>query len=79
MHSHRPAPTERSVPVSTTSRRAAEKAGQPVDEFVRESIVDPDAMVGPGFQPGVMPKTFGQSLTRTGEIDALVTYLTETK
>ena len=44
---------------------AAEQAGQPLDEFVRESIVDPDALVTGGFQPGVMPKTFGQSLTPT--------------
>ena len=57
---------------------AAEKAGKPAAEFVRESIVDPDAIIGPGFQPGVMPKTFGQSLT-PAEIDALVTYLTESK
>ena len=53
---------------------AAEQAGQPLDEFVRESIVDPDATVTGGFQPGVMPKTFGQSLTPT-ELDALVTFL----
>jgi cytochrome c oxidase subunit 2 len=57
---------------------AAEQAGQPLDAFVRESIVDPDAEVTGGFQPGVMPKTFGQSLTPT-ELDALVTFLSGNK
>jgi cytochrome c oxidase subunit 2 len=54
---------------------AAEKAGQPVDEFVHESIVDPDKVVADGYTAGVMPKTFGESLSEE-EIDALVSYLT---
>ena len=69
------APTRRSARRSTTSPAAAEKAGKPLDEYVRESIVDPDAVVAEGYQPGVMPKTFGDSLSDE-EIDALVTYLT---
>jgi cytochrome c oxidase subunit 2 len=56
---------------------AAEKAGTPVDEYVRESIVDPDAVVADGYTAGVMPKTFGDSLSEE-EIDALVSYLTGT-
>ena len=52
----------------------ASKAGKPVDEYVRESIVDPDAYVVPGYQKGVMPGTFGDSLSKE-EIDALVAYL----
>lgn len=55
---------------------AAEAAGKPVPDFVRESIVDPDAVVAEGFQPGVMPGTYGESLD-DAEIDALVGYLTE--
>jgi cytochrome c oxidase subunit 2 len=55
---------------------AAEQAGQPLDEFVHESIVDPDKVVADGYTAGVMPKTFGDSLTEA-EIDALVAYLTE--
>jgi cytochrome c oxidase subunit 2 len=57
---------------------AAQKAGKPVDEFTRESIVEPDAYVAPGYSKGVMPATFGDSLSDT-ELDALVQYLTEKK
>jgi cytochrome c oxidase subunit II len=54
---------------------AAKAAGKPLDEFVRESIVDPSAEITPGFKDGVMPKTFGESLSPE-EIDALVAFLT---
>ena len=53
---------------------AADEAGVPVSEFVRSSIVDPDAVVAPDYQPGVMPKDFAQSLSPQ-ELDALVAYL----
>ena len=43
-------------------------------EFVRTSIVDPDAELAPGFQPGIMPKTFGDQLSDE-QLDALVKYL----
>ncbi len=59
-------------------RAAAERAGQPLPEFVRESIVDPDADVTPGYSAGVMPPTFGESLSET-ELDKLVDYLTQAK
>ncbi len=55
---------------------AAEKAGKPLDEFVKESIVDPGASIAEGYADGVMPGSFGQSL-KPEELDALVTYLTE--
>jgi cytochrome c oxidase subunit 2 len=53
---------------------AASEAGVPVPEFVRSSIVDPDAVIAPEYQPGVMPKDFAQSLSPE-ELDALVDYL----
>jgi cytochrome c oxidase subunit 2 len=53
---------------------AAEEAGLPVAEFVRQSIVDPDAVIAPDYQPGVMPKDFGESLS-PDELDALVAYV----
>ena len=53
---------------------AADEAGVPVPEFVRSSIVDPDAVIAPDYQPGVMPKDFAQSLSPE-ELDALVAYL----
>jgi mono/diheme cytochrome c family protein len=53
---------------------AAEQAGMSVPDYVRQSIVDPDAVVVEGYQPGVMPQTFGETLS-TDELDALVAYV----
>jgi cytochrome c oxidase subunit 2 len=53
------------------SRRARQA---PLEDFVRRSIVEPNQYVAPGYQSGVMPETFGQSLSEA-EIDALVQYL----
>jgi cytochrome c oxidase subunit 2 len=44
-------------------------------EAVREAIVDPGATIADGYQDGVMPTTFGESLSDE-ELDALVAYLT---
>ena len=55
---------------------AAEKAGQPVDEYVRESIVEPGKVIASGYADGVMPSTYGESLS-TEEIESLVRYLTK--
>jgi cytochrome c oxidase subunit II len=46
------------------------------EAFVRESIVSPDAQIAEGFQPGVMPKTYGEQLSDQ-QLDALVEYLLE--
>ncbi|HET7171489.1 MAG TPA: cytochrome c oxidase subunit II [Gaiellales bacterium] len=48
--------------------------GQSPEDYVKESIVDPDKVVVPGFPKGVMPTTFGTSLS-ADQIDALVQYL----
>jgi cytochrome c oxidase subunit II len=48
--------------------------GQSPEDYVRESIVDPEKFVVPGYPGGVMPSTFGTSLT-SQQIDALVKYL----
>ena len=53
----------------------AKRAGKPPDDFVHESIADPNAYIEPGYQPNVMPN-FGQTL-KPDEIDALVQYLTQ--
>jgi cytochrome c oxidase subunit 2 len=53
---------------------AAKKAGKPLEAFVRESIVDPNAYIAPGYPPNVMPKTFAQ--LPKSQLDALVQYLT---
>jgi cytochrome c5 len=51
----------------------AEKAGQPLDEFVRESIVSPDSYVEEGFPEGVMPPWSGTD----EELADLVAFLTK--
>lgn len=53
----------------------AKKAGQALAAFVRESIVKPDAYVPSGFQRGMMPKSYGQSLS-SSQLADLVAFLT---
>jgi cytochrome c oxidase subunit 2 len=53
---------------------AAEGAGVPVEEFVRQSIVDPNARVAEGYQPDVMPDTYENTLSEE-QLDLLVQYL----
>jgi cytochrome c oxidase subunit 2 len=52
---------------------SARRAGKPLEEYVRESIVSPDAYVVPRYQPGVMPKTYADLPDE--QLDALVQYL----
>jgi cytochrome c oxidase subunit 2 len=54
----------------------ATKAGKPLTDFIRESIVKPDAYVQPGYPPHVMPATYGSQLSKT-QLDGLVTYLVD--
>jgi cytochrome c oxidase subunit 2 len=51
----------------------AQRAGKQLQQFIRESIVDPNAYVEPGFQKGIMPATFS-SLPKA-QLDALVSFL----
>ena len=43
-------------------------------EFIRESIVDPNAEIASGFQPSVMPQDYGSQLT-SKQIADLVAFL----
>jgi cytochrome c oxidase subunit II len=52
----------------------AQQAHQPLQAFVRTSIVSPNDYIQPGYPKGVMPQTFGTSLSKQ-QLDALVTYL----
>ena len=47
--------------------------GKPAS-FISQSITDPNAQIAPGFQPNVMPQTFGQTLTPP-QLQQLVAYL----
>ena len=55
----------------------AQRAGQPLDAFVRESIIDPNAYIEKGYQPNIMPRTF--KLLPKQQLDALVQFLTGAK
>jgi cytochrome c oxidase subunit II len=44
--------------------------------FIKQSIQDPNAEIAPGYQPGIMPQNYGQSLS-PAQLDALVKYLSE--
>jgi len=52
----------------------AKKAGQPLKQYIFESITKPNAYITPGFQPNIMPQTFSQTLTPT-QIQALVNFI----
>jgi len=54
----------------------AKTAKQPLESFVHQSIVDPNAYIQPGYQKNIMPATFGQSLTKE-QLDHLVTFLVQ--
>jgi len=54
----------------------AKQAHQPLESFVRNSIVDPNAYIQPGYPKDVMPQNFGQLLTKE-QLDSLVTFLVQ--
>jgi hypothetical protein len=62
--------------IGTTA--ATRKPGMDAAAYIRESIVDPNAFVVSGYQPGLMPPNFGQLMTPE-QIDQLVNYLLEQK
>jgi mono/diheme cytochrome c family protein len=57
---------------------ATRKPGMDAAAYIHESIVSPNAFVTQGYQPGLMPQTFGQALS-SEQIDQLVNYLLELK
>ena len=73
-HTFTPAGTDAQVGPSLDAIKPP--GGKPLEQFVRASILEPDAVVAAGFQPGVMPKTFGQTLSDE-QLDALVQYLVD--
>jgi cytochrome c oxidase subunit 2 len=42
--------------------------------FIKESILDPNKVIAPGYQPNIMPPNFGDTLSAE-QVDALVKYL----
>jgi cytochrome c oxidase subunit 2 len=52
----------------------AQKAGEPLDAFIKSSIEDPSAYVPSGYSDGVMPTNFGSTLSAS-DIDDLVAFI----
>ncbi len=52
----------------------AQRAGKPLPEFTRESIVDPNAYIAKGYSKGIMPEVFGDQLSKQ-EISDLVAFV----
>ena len=73
-HAFKPAGTDAQVGPSLDAVKP--EGGKDPEAFIRESIVDPNAVVADGYQPDVMPNTFGKSLTDE-QLDALVQYLVD--
>lgn len=48
--------------------------GQSARAYLRESIVDPDAHLAGGFQEGIMPRIYDDTLTAE-QVDDLVAYM----
>ena len=55
----------------------ARRAGKPLAAFIEQSIVDPNAYIEKGYQPGIMPTTF-KSLPKD-QLTALVQFLSQGK
>lgn len=60
--------------LAASARRYGRARGETPEQYVRESIVRPDAFVVPGFRRGIMPSGYDKRLTRQ-QIDALVRFL----
>ena len=54
----------------------AQQAHKPLAAFVRESIVNPNAYVQPGFPANVMPQNFSSTISKD-ELNALVQFLVQ--
>ena len=53
-------------------------AGMSAEDYLRESILEPNAHIVDGFSPGVMYQNYANELT-TDEVDALVAYMLNLK
>jgi cytochrome c2 len=56
------------------TKAATTVAGMSAEQFLRQSIVDPNANITSGFSSGIMPGNFGTQFT-SQQIDDLVAYL----
>lgn len=61
-------------PALDNLKESAQQAGQPLDAFIKTSIVDPGAYIASGYQDGIMPTNFGSTLSAT-DINDLVAFI----
>ena len=74
-HAFEPAGTDAAVGPSLDE---IDPGGAALEDYIRESIVDPNAKLAPGYQGDVMPNTFDKTLTDQ-QLDVLVQYLSDGK
>jgi cytochrome c551/c552 len=60
--------------LDTAPTADASKDNMALPAFVKQSIVDPNAYIAPGYAKGVMPTTFGTSLS-SAQLDSLVAFI----
>lgn len=61
-------------PLDDIARVAAQRGQGTPEEYVTEAILNPNAVIAPGFSPGVMPENYGDQLTPE-QVRALTDYL----
>jgi cytochrome c551/c552 len=76
-HKFEPAGTTGAVgPPLDDLKPSADEAGEPLPEFVEESITKPDEFIATGYQKGVMPPNGGATLTPK-QLEDLVAFIVE--
>jgi cytochrome c551/c552 len=60
--------------LDTAPTADAQKDNMPVPAFIKQSIVDPNAYIAKGYSKGIMPTTFGTSLSST-QLNDLVAFI----
>jgi len=75
-HSFKPIPaaTGKVGPELNNLSVSAKAAGEALVPFIKQSIVQPNAVIAKGYQPGVMPGTFGTTIPAR-QLNALVAYI----
>jgi cytochrome c oxidase subunit II len=73
-HTFTPAGTDAKVGPSLDAIKPT--GGKSLEQFIRQSIIDPNAVITDGYQPDVMPGTFDKTLSDE-QLDALVQYLVD--
>jgi cytochrome c oxidase subunit 2 len=75
-HTFKPAGSTAKIgPDLDNLKQEAQRAGQPLEQFIHQSIVDPNAYVEPHYPKNIMPTTFS-SLPKD-QLDALVKFLAQ--